>query len=466
MDKKHKTKVEKLSQQVRGFYAQQKPFRVFHGSTNSTRILEFKRDELVDTSDLLTLIKLDRVHKTVIVESNMPMDTLVRTTLKHGLVPPVVPEFPGITVGGAIQGGAGESSSFKWGFFSQTVNWFEMILPDGDVVTCSPSSHSDLFYGSAGSMGTLGIITAVEIQLVEAKPYVELTFTPVHSFGTAMKTLVEATKKSHDFVDAIMFSQELGVIITGSFTQKKKGPLRRFSRAHDEWFYLHAENITSRKVGHTETVPIKDYLFRFDRGAFWVGRFAFERFGIPYNRVSRFILNPLLHTRELYKALQESGASQEHIVQDLTVPVDKSVDFLQYIDSTMSIYPLWLCPVKPAPKSPLLCNGLATTMTINVGIWGPRMENHKAFVDANKQLENKLYEYNGKKWLYAHAYYTEDEFWKIYDKNWYDILRIKYKADYLPSIYEKTHVHKTYAINARRGLLNTMFGRAKLRVNK
>ena len=94
------------------------------------------------------------------------------------------------------------------------------------------------------------------------------------------------------------------------------------------------------------------------------------------------------------------------------------------------------------------------------------MENHKAFVDANKQLENKLYEYNGKKWLYAHAYYTEDEFWKIYDKNWYDILRIKYKADYLPSIYEKTHVHKTYAINARRGLLNTMFGRAKLRVNK
>jgi FAD/FMN-containing dehydrogenase len=41
------------------------------------------------------------------------MDKLVKATLKYGLVPPVVTEFPGITVGGAIQGAAAETSSFR-----------------------------------------------------------------------------------------------------------------------------------------------------------------------------------------------------------------------------------------------------------------------------------------------------------------------------------------------------------------
>lgn len=41
------------------------------------------------------------------------MDALVEATVKHGLVPPVVPEFPGITVGGAYNGTGGESSSFR-----------------------------------------------------------------------------------------------------------------------------------------------------------------------------------------------------------------------------------------------------------------------------------------------------------------------------------------------------------------
>jgi delta24-sterol reductase len=38
------------------------------------------------------------------------MDRLVQTTLKYGLIPPVVMELPGITVGGGYAGTPGESS--------------------------------------------------------------------------------------------------------------------------------------------------------------------------------------------------------------------------------------------------------------------------------------------------------------------------------------------------------------------
>lgn len=110
MKNKHSIKVDKLAQQVGTFYANRQPFRIFHGSTNSTRVLEFNRDEMIDTSDLLDCIGLDINSKIIVVEANMPMDKLVDLTLKHNLIPPVVPEFPGITVGGAIQGGLAKAA--------------------------------------------------------------------------------------------------------------------------------------------------------------------------------------------------------------------------------------------------------------------------------------------------------------------------------------------------------------------
>src|ERR1700742_1423618 len=95
-------------------------------------------------------------------------------TLKHGLVPPVVPEFPGITVGGGFAGTAGESSSFRHGFFDKAVVWLEVVLADGEVVTASPTEREDLFRGMAGTFGTLGVVTLFEVRLIPAKEFVEL----------------------------------------------------------------------------------------------------------------------------------------------------------------------------------------------------------------------------------------------------------------------------------------------------
>lgn len=423
---------------------------------------------MLDTSDLNEILAIDVERSVAVVESNVPMDALVNATLKYNLVPPVIPEFPGITVGGGIQGGAGESSSFKWGFISQTVNWIEYVLGDGSIVRASANEHADLFYGAAGSCGSLGVITAIEIQLIPAKKYVHLTYSPINSFNAALQLLQEKSLAlaKNDFIDGIMFGKDHGVVITGRLTDKRIGRLQRFSRAHDPWYYLHAENIDmTREVIH-ETVPLKDYLFRYNRGAFWVGRYAFELFGVPFTALMRFILNPILNTRKLYQALQVSGASQEYIVQDLTLPASQSVEFLNYLDKKTNIYPLWLCPVKPEPRSPLLCNGIDAPLTINIGVWGPRMDSYSKFKKLNRDIESELARYQGKKWMYAHNYYTEDEFWKIYDKKWYDGLRTKYKATTLPNMYEKVVVKKRYKVDVHRGLYRTIFGVAKLRVKK
>jgi len=84
--------------------------------------LPFEQDHIIDTSELNNVLTIDESAKTAIVEPNVPMDILIKAARKSGLLPQVVPELPGLTVGGCFAGSAGESSSFKCGAFGNTVS--------------------------------------------------------------------------------------------------------------------------------------------------------------------------------------------------------------------------------------------------------------------------------------------------------------------------------------------------------
>jgi len=89
---------------------------------------------------------------------------------------------------------------------------------------------------------------------------------------------------------------------------------------------------------------------------------------------------------------------------------------------------------------------------MNVGLWGPGPTKWPEFVEANRQIEKRTKELHGLKCLYAHAYYTEDEFWQIYNKEDYDALREKYQATSLPSVYQKVSVSPEKATQGSRNL--------------
>lgn len=449
----HRKAVEDVSASVRGFYDRKEKFRIFHGSTNSTRGAA-KGTNVVDTSLLSHVLKIDVEKQTALVEPNVPMDRLVEATLKYGLIPPVVMEFPGITVGGGYAGTSGESSSFKHGFFDRTINYVEMVLANGEVVTCSHSEKPDLFHGSAGAAGTLGVATLVEIQLRKAKKYVETTYYPVSSIAEAREKLEQITTDPNaevDYVDGILFSRDRGAIITGILTDnpKESMQIRRFSDANDPWFYLHVKDLVTNRTGAiSEAIPLAEYLFRYDRGGFWVGASAFEYFNVPNTAFTRWWLDDFLHTRMMYTALHASGQSKRYVVQDLALPYSAVDQFVDYTDKAFGIYPLWLCPLRQSPAPTLHPHAYETATDgskvqkpmLNVGLWGNGPAQYDEFVRLNRDLECKLRELGGMKWLYAHTYYQEEEFWQIYDRKWYDELRVKYDATSLTSIYEKVRI--------------------------
>jgi len=401
---------------------------------------------------LTNVLKVDTSSRTALVEPNVPMDSLVEATLRHGLLPPVVMEFPGITVGGGFAGTAGESSSFRYSFFDRTINWIEMVLANAEVLRASSTEMPELFYGAASSFGTLGVTTLLEVQLIEAKTYVALTYHPVSSISEAQKVIEEATQDlSNNYLDGIMYAQDRGVICVGRLTNDvdEGVKIQRFTRPADPWFYIHVERLMKKRTSPiTEAVPIVDYLFRYDRGGFWVAKYAYTYFITPFNRITRFILDYFMHTRVMYHALHQSGLAAQYIVQDVAIPYPKAEEFMRYLDTSFRSYPIWLCPLKQSGK------GIASTHSLqadkmkqklpeymlNFGVWGPGPKCLDEFVAWNRQFEGMVHKLGGQKWLYAHAYYTEEEFNEIYNQEEYNALRKKYHASYLPTVYDKVKV--------------------------
>jgi delta24-sterol reductase len=446
---RHKRAVAEVASKVKDYFTRKEPFRISHGSTNSTRP-NFKK-RVVDISALRNVISVDAASKTALVEPNVPMDRLVEATLPYGMIPPVIMEFPGISVGGGYAGTAGESSSFKYGFFDRTINDVEMVLADGEVVHANEKENKDLFRGGAGAVGTLGVTTLVKLQLVEAKKFVKTTYWPVRSVSQAVTAVREHTQGSkgerNDYVDGVLFSKDHGAIVTGEMTDDlpPNTQPQTFSSPWDPWFYLHVESATrSSTEPVVEYIPLAEYIFRYDRGGFWVGRSAFQYMRFPFNKLTRWFLDDFCHTRMLYRALHASGIATRYIVQDMALPYPNAEKFINYTDETFNIWPIWLCPLKQSPQPtmhPHTKGDLADDQMLNIGLWGFGPSDPSTYLAKNRALEKTLGELGGMKWLYAHTYYSKDEFWSQFDREWHESLRKKYRADgALPGVYDKVHV--------------------------
>lgn len=572
MDPQHTQTVHRISTQVQSFSSTKTPFHIYHGTTSSTRKAHYNRLNTIDTSSLNRVLRITNTptKKTALVEPNVSMDVLVQSTLREGLVPLVVMEFPGITVGGGFAGTSGESSSFRYGFFDRTICWIEMVLADGGVVEAYPPSYSsrgevgrderedgegegeggknaDLFYGAVSSFGTLGITTCLEVKLRDAKLFVELRYFPIASTEEMVQKMKEVERdERYEYLDGILFAKDRGVVCAGFLsdgnspssstssaststtkqTQKEEGereregegegedstlPIRHFTRPYDPWFYIHAEDVLKNHPSsssqsnkpHTDLIPIKDYLFRYDRGAFWGGKYSFDYFLMPFTPLTRRILDAFMHTRVMYHALHKSGLAKRYIIQDVGIPAGKLDEFVEYLDDTFGKYPLWMCPLKEDGVGvgsrkgdgygygPILAErcsdgvGIRSSTStstpmkekeekerereqdnnpgvefINVGIWGPSPSRPgESFKTYNRALEQKVHSLGGQKCLYAHTYYTEQEFWEIYDRDACGKLREKYHAEYLPDLWQKVRVKDQYENQYGRGVKGWGVGR-------
>ena len=396
-----------------------------------------------------SLLHIDKKELLAEVESNCTFYQISQKTLKMGLIPSVVPEFRGITIGGAISGLGVESSSFKYGLVHENVQEFDVLTGDGKVVTCSKNKNSDLYYTFPNSLGSLGYITKCKLKLIKSLPYVKTTITKYNNPEEFLKTLVsKSEKKSLDFLDAVIFSLNDLFIIEGSFTSTIPNKIEPFNR-YKTIYYKEIKKSSNRVVYfHTW-----DYLWRWDTDAFWGIEYSPFLAKFLTNKLLRYTLlrsilrtDTLLRIKRVYdksvKTLSRLAlvARYEDLIQDVALSEEKFVDFIKWYNNTICVYPLWICPVDNSrntgryplypPKDKLI---------FDLGFYSRKILNKE--MDNNHYsvlFDEKLKSLNCMKGLYSKNTFTEKDFWKIYKRSKYFKVKNKYDKDNVyPDLYSK-----------------------------
>jgi FAD/FMN-containing dehydrogenase len=373
-------------------------------------------DRKVDLTDMNEVLSIDTKEKVCIAEPGVTFFDLVKATMAYGLVPLVVPELKTITIGGAVAGCSLESMSYKYGGFHDTCLEYEVITGKGDVLHCTPDNENSLIFQMVhGTFGTLGIISKLKFRLISAKPFVKVTHERYGTLDELLSAIWGHYKaKDVDFMDGMVHSPRSYVLSVADFVDDAP-----YTHNYD-WTMAYHESTKKRDEDFLTT---SDYFFRYDKGVThtrpnsFLGRLLFRKF-----LGSTFFLS--FATR--YRRFLSPQAIP--ITIDVFIPFSKVVTFLEWYEREMGHYPLWCVPYKRVRDYEWLSADFARRnsdeLFLDLAVYGMK---HKKDKNYYRLLEEELMEIGGLKTLISGNYYTEPEFWKIWNRDNYD--KVKHKTD-------------------------------------
>lgn len=418
---------------------------------------------------LNSILEIDPVAKTVIIEPYVTQVQLVDALLPLGLLPPVVAEFKKITFGGGVNGSSLESSSHRHGQMNDSVISYELLLGDGSIVNASKEENADLYYAISGSYGCFALVLSMKIQLVEAPKLVEVTIYPFEDLSVGMTFLRKLCHQEDrpDYIEALIFNKNLMKVIVGDGVNSSDKTPVSFAETSSEWFH----KLIYESEGSFVT-PVRDYLFRYDRGAFWMGTYAkwpslLARFLIedspyfPQSFINLFIRHDqglynepqypgklfcqiagrFMDSFDLYKWLhwkREHWFERHFVIQDFYLPEETALEFIEKALDITEIKPLWICPCLGTTTPQLFSpHHNTSSLLFDVGIYGWPIERHSS-KEATQILEKECYRLNGKKMFYSWNYMNEEELFSHYPQKTYDELRLRsFATSVLPTFVDK-----------------------------
>lgn len=98
------------------------------------------------------------------VEPGVTIEMLWKRILADGWWPKVVSGTMFPTIAGALAMNIHGKNNFAAGTIGDAVREFDLVLPSGEVRTCSREQHADLFHAAIGGFGMLGVFSRVVIE--------------------------------------------------------------------------------------------------------------------------------------------------------------------------------------------------------------------------------------------------------------------------------------------------------------
>ena len=436
----HEAKVEAVCEQVRAAASLQQPIHVDKGGVHhfvpqpgDARFI----GRAVDVSALNAVLDIDIEARVCTAEPGATFGEVVRRTLAHGLLPKVVPELEGITLGGAVAGCSVESMSYRYGGFHDTCREYEVVTGTGTRRVLGPTD--ELFHMLHGSYGTLAILTRIVFELVPASPFVAMTYHHHRTFAAFEKDLRErCAAADFDFVDGIIHAPDHLVLCLGRFVDRASDVS---SYRGTEIYYKSTGTLTE------DCLSTFDYCFRYDTECHWLSRTAPP---LEWRFVRRLVGRWLLGSDNLIRWSNRLGpllarfTRRPDVVVDVFIPLRRFAEFWRWYEKDFDYWPLWIVPYKVDDPYPWIApdhaRGLAGDLMIDCAVYGKR--NNARHIDWSEAIEDKTYELGGIKTLISRNHHTRERFWQIYDRpRWEAAKRELDPGALFSDLYEKFHPH-------------------------
>lgn len=385
-------------------------------------------DDKLDVRDFDEILSIDTGAMCCVAEPGVTFEKLVRETLKHGLVPAVVPELKTITIGGAVAGCSIESMSYKVGGFHDTCTAYEVVTAKGDVLVCSADNENSLvFQMMHGTFGTLGIITRLTFRLVPAKPFVHVRY-ETHQTLEDYKAAIwdHYVKRDLDFMDGIIHSPGKFVLSAGTFVEQAP-----YTHRYD-WMRIYYESTATRTEDYLRT---PDYFFRYNKGVTNVR---------PKSFLMRLLFGKVTDSNTMLRlatALRKIIPS--HVIPitvDTFIPFSKMESFLDWYVGEVGHFPLWCVPYRILRQYEWLSDeffgNVRDELFLDIALYGMKRKNPE---HTHRILEKKLMEIGAIKTLISTNLYTEEEFWGIWNRDNYEQVKKRTDPDNIfRGLYDKT----------------------------
>jgi FAD/FMN-containing dehydrogenase len=176
------------------------------------------------------IIAFDESTGILRAEAGFSLHELYKIFLPRGFFTPVSPGTQFVTLGGMVASDVHGKNHHRDGTFGRHVKSLKVRVADGRVITCSPAVEPELFYGSIGGMGLLGVILEVEVKLVRVpSPWIyreSMRVPDIDAFIAALKEAGPLWPQTVGWIDCVSGGKKLGrgFLIKGRWAEPDEAP--------------------------------------------------------------------------------------------------------------------------------------------------------------------------------------------------------------------------------------------------
>ncbi len=172
-------------------------------------------------------LNFDKANGLLHLQAGVLLSEILDAFVPRGWFLKITPGTKLITVGGAIASDVHGKNHHVEGCFSECVEMFNLMLPDGEIVRCSKQENSEVFKATCGGMGLTGVILDAKISLKKINSkYIDQTTIKTRNLKETFDAFEKYKDKPYSvaWIDCLAKGDEIGkcLLMVGDFSDDGK----------------------------------------------------------------------------------------------------------------------------------------------------------------------------------------------------------------------------------------------------